>query len=107
MTRHALITGARLPFYFDIDGTLTTVPNQKWGAPIRERIAQVVHLIGSGQEVIIWSGGGTSYAREFADRHGIHGALCVGKPHIIIDDNPHIRPRTRMQIISPGEWFDK
>ncbi len=94
-----------LPVYFDIDGTLTDCPGAHKGKPIPERIIAVRELIESGQEVVIWSGGGTAYAVEFAKQQGLTGATVIGKPGTCIDDDPHIRPRDRMRVLSPEDYF--
>ena len=93
-----------LPIFFDIDGTLTSVPTKMWGPVYPARIAAVQRLIASGREVILWSGGGTAYARAFAEKYDLPAAVCIGKPDMAIDDNPTIRPRLR--IVSSGEFFD-
>ena len=94
-----------LPIYIDIDGTLTDCPNAG-GRPIEERIEAIRQIIDSGQQaVVIWSGGGTDYATQFAKNHGLTGAICIGKPSMIVDDNPDIRPRDRMRVLSPGAYF--
>ena len=94
-----------LPTYIDIDGTLTDTPHGQWGAPFEERLRAVRGLIEIGREVVIWSGGGTSYAKAFADKHGLSGAVCVGKPGLVVDDNPDIRPHGRMSVIPPIAYF--
>ena len=94
-----------LPIFIDIDGTLTFAPESKWGEPIHERIKRVVDMLAAGTEVVLWSGGGTKYAREFADRYGLGGAVCIGKPSLMIDDNPTIRPPGRMPIKAPEDFF--
>ncbi len=50
-------------FFIDIDNTLTT-GRAMWSEPNLEMIAKVEKLIEQGHEVIIWSTGGTGYARE-------------------------------------------
>ena len=94
-----------LPIFIDIDGTLTTVPGQKWGPVLPERIAILQALIASGREVVLWSGGGSDYARAFAAKHDLTPAVCIGKPDIIVDDNPTMRPLKRMKIIAPEVFF--
>jgi hypothetical protein len=93
-----------LPLYVDIDGTLTDLPT-KGGNVIDDRITKVKRLIEAGQEVVIWSGGGTSYAKKFAQDHGLNGVVCIGKPDTVVDDNPTIRPSGRMAIRTPTEFF--
>ncbi len=89
-----------LPIYIDIDGTLTTTPYTKDGEVILTRINAVKDLINAGQEVVLWSGNGTEYAKEFATRHGLC-AVCIGKPDYCIDDNPKIRSGFDGRIFSP------
>lgn len=92
------------PVYFDIDGTLTDHFDQG-GVPNEARIAYVKDLIAKGYQVVVWSGGGTKYAQEFAARHGVEGATCIGKPESCVDDNPDIRPRDRMRVWAPEDYF--
>ncbi len=93
------------PIFFDIDGTLTD-DGHHGGNPLFDRIDQVKSLIASGSQVVIWSGTGTTYARKFAKDHGLEGALAViGKPETCIDDNDEIRPRKKMRVIDPNEYF--
>ena len=94
-----------LPVYFDIDGTLTDAPEKQWGKVVQQRLDIVRGLIESGREVVIWSGGGTEYARAFAMKYGLSGAVCIGKPAVMVDDNPDIRPRERMMLMSPPDYF--
>jgi len=94
------------PIYIDIDGTLTDEPVEHWGVPRSERLAKVKRMLAEGMQVVIWSGGGTTYARDWADANGIGGAVCLGKPEFCVDDNPSIRPPGRMRIIPPTEFFD-
>ena len=91
------------PFFFDIDGTLTTVPTRKWGPPIEERLAAIRQLVVQNYQVVLWTGGGTGYAREFAEAHRLGGLTCIGKPEALFDDNPTIRPRDRMPLIAPDQ----
>ena len=93
-----------LPTYFDIDGTLTDRPI-RGGEPIAERIDVICKLLEAGTEVVIWSANGTAYVRAFAEEHGLTGAVCIGKPDKCIDDNPTIRPRARMLVLSPEVYF--
>jgi hydroxymethylpyrimidine pyrophosphatase-like HAD family hydrolase len=93
------------PTFFDIDGTLTSTPTKMWGPVIPERISEVRDLLNRGYPVVLWSGNGTNYAHHFAQAHGLEDAYCIGKPEAIIDDNPDIRPRHRMKVYQPDEWF--
>ena len=94
-----------LPIFIDIDGTLTDAPGKQGGKVLPDRIKTVRSRIAAGQEIVIWSGGGTAYAKAFAVKHGLSGATCIGKPSIVVDDNPDIRPRDRMIVASPDEFF--
>ena len=52
--------------------------------------------------VVIWSGRGRRYARDFADANGLSGATAfLAKPDFYVDDIPEIRNRSRMQHVSP------
>ncbi len=93
-----------LPLYVDIDGTLTDKPNQG-GKVYPERISKIKEILKSGREVVLWTGGGTRYAKQFAKEHGLDGVICIGKPVCCIDDNPTIRPAGRMLIKTPEEFF--
>ncbi len=95
---------ATLPIYVDIDGTLTDVPNAMWGSVHPERIAYIQKLIAEGVEVYLWSGGGAKYARNFAKRHDIFPAACLGKPDWLVDDNANIRPGG-LRRVAPEEFF--
>ena len=94
------------PIYIDIDGTLTDQPVEHWGTPWQARLAKVRRMLAEGVQVVIWSGGGTTYARAWAERHGLAGAVCIGKPEFCVDDNPTIRPVGRMRIVPPTEFFE-
>ena len=94
------------PIFIDIDGTLTTTPSRPWGPTIAARLNRVRDLLAAGQQVVVWSGNGTAYATQFVEKHGLEGAVSIGKPELVVDDNPDIRPRERMQILSPEEFFD-
>jgi ribonucleotide monophosphatase NagD (HAD superfamily) len=98
--------GGRLPIFVDIDGTLTDF-GQQGGNPLPERIGKINRLIRKGIEVIVWSGGGTEYAKEFAEKNGIIGAVCIGKPEIMVDDNPNVRPVGTMTIVEPMTFFER
>ena len=95
------------PIYIDIDGTLTLEPKRPWGSPIEARIETVQRLIANGKPVVIWSGGGTTYAGLFAYRYGLSGAVCIGKPEKIVDNCPTIRPVRRMPILTPEQFFGR
>ena len=91
--------------YCDIDGTLTTAPRARWGPPNLDTIKKLKDLIKDGHQVILWSGGGSRYAKKFAKHYEIKAEVANGKPHIIIDDNPDIKPKKRMPVISPTEFL--
>lgn len=95
-----------LPIFIDIDGTLTTTPNKTWGPVIAYRVDMVWRLVEDGHEVVLWSGGGTSYARSFARQVGLEPFVtCIGKPGKIIDDNPSIRPDWERLKATPDMFF--
>ncbi len=87
-------------FFIDIDGTLT-IAREMWSPINPGMIDKVKALIEAGHEVIIWSTGGTAYAREFCERYHIKPFAALGKPHFIVDDNP----KFHKTIVSPGEFL--
>jgi len=97
-------SGKALPIFVDIDGTLTDF-GQQGGNPIAGHIEKLKKLIAQGVEVIIWSGGGTDYAKKFAEDHAISGVTCIGKPSLMVDDNPNVRPVGTMVIVEPAKFF--
>ncbi len=96
---------AELPIFIDIDGTLTTTPEQQFGPVLRDRIRALRVLVAQGHEVIVWSGGGTDYARRFCKLVNLRDVVCIGKPAVMVDDNPTIRPPGRMVRVEPDEFF--
>ena len=92
---------AQLPIFIDIDGTLTSA-DVRGGKPIDKRIESVKHMIEQGTPVVLWSANGTDYVKKFADTHGIHPLVCIGKPSLIIDDNPTIRPNFLGLVKNPS-----
>ena len=93
------------PIFVDIDGTLTDDRHKGHGRPIASRIQKLRDHLGAGGELVIWSAGGTDYAKQFAADNGLEGATCVGKPDLFVDDNPTVRPGARIKVISPEEFF--
>lgn len=89
-----------LPVFIDIDGTLTDKPNGK-GSAIASRIKIVKRIIESGTPVVLWSSGGSAYAKAFADQHGIEAEAAIGKPDYCIDDMKNIK-WNGLSIRSPG-----
>ena len=100
-----MIPGTILPIFIDIDGTLTNRPNTG-GAVLPERLARIRELVDMGHEIIIWSTGGTKYAQNFVRVHNINGVVCIGKPRLMVDDNPKIRAGA-LQRCSPDKFFRK
>lgn len=92
------------PIYIDIDGTLTNDPEFAKGSAIPKRIQKVKELIADNVPVIIWSAGGTQYARTFCEMNGLKPLLAVGKPHRCIDDKPLITGQGLLVI--PASWLD-
>ncbi len=93
-------------YFIDIDGTLTTVPTKPWGDVIPDRVAAVKMMIHRGDTVVLWTGGGAVYAKAFAKKHGLD-CLCIGKPDMIIDDNPKLRPCFEHTLVSGPEVLDR
>ncbi len=93
-----------LPIFIDIDGTLTSSP-RAGGSPIEHRIKRVADMLSAGTEIVLWSASGTKYARAFAERCGLSAAVCIGKPSLMVDDNPTIRPAGRLPIKAPEDFF--
>ncbi len=93
------------PIYIDIDGTLTNNPTTTWGKVLQERIKKIKCLVAENTQVVVWSGNGTQYAKAFCEKHGIEGVVALGKPEYIVDDNPDIRPKERMPVLTPFEFF--
>lgn len=86
-------------FFIDIDNTLTT-GRQMWSSPNAKMMAKVKALIDAGHEVIIWSTGGTVYAKDFCEYHDLKPCTALGKPNFVVDDNP----KFHKTIISPKEF---
>jgi|APSaa5957512535_1039671.scaffolds.fasta_scaffold16415_2 hydroxymethylpyrimidine pyrophosphatase-like HAD family hydrolase len=89
--------------FCDIDGTLTDDPENKWGKPNLKRIEYVINKINEGETVLVWSGNGTEYAKEFCKKYGIDPVCAIGKPDIYIDDKPKIRAEGKMVHVWPNE----
>lgn len=67
---------------FDVDGTLLDYEDNPRG----DLVELANKLIQAGWQVIVWSGGGQSYAETRARQLGIVGAICLAKdPHIQVD----------------------
>lgn len=94
-----------LPIFVDIDGTLTDTPTAQWGKVHTARLHRLQDIIASGREVVLWSGGGSDYVKEFARAYGLAPAACIGKPDTVVDDNPTIRPEGRIKIVAPEAFF--
>lgn len=92
------------PVYVDIDGTLTSTPGRPWGPTVDDRVATVRRLVDEGYTIVLWSGGGRTYARRWAAEHGLAGSVaCEGKPAVWVDDNPYVSPS--MDVVGP-DWLD-
>ena len=78
------------PIYVDIDGTLTDDPEYNRGKPLGRRIDKVRTWIRDGRPVVIWSAGGTEYAKLFCRKHSLNPMVAIGKPNFAIDDKPQI-----------------
>lgn len=93
-----------LPTFIDIDGTLTAADRAGAGV-VETRVARVREMIGAGQPIVIWSALGTEYARAFCAQHDIQPLAAIGKPSRMVDDNPTVRPRGRMPVVAPEDFF--
>lgn len=87
--------------FCDIDGTLTDDGEHKSGNPLIERIEELRKL-SLNNYVVLWSGNGINYAKEFKAKFELHNCIAIGKPHLIIDDNPTIRPNWYKLIKTPN-----
>jgi len=87
--------------FVDIDGTLTRDGEKANGKPWYENIDKIRNLIANGNDVTIWSAMGEEYVRLFCDEHNLKPRYMLGKPNIIIDDCPTIRPVDKMTVILP------
>ena len=92
--------------FCDIDGTLTKDP-RRGGEPRPDTINLLKDLIRRGYMVVLWSAGGTRYAKTFARKHGIRARTCIGKPDWIIDDKPGIRTPGHLTILSPEKFLSQ
>jgi phosphoserine phosphatase len=82
----------KLKAAFDVDGTLIHQSGDLIDTP-RYEIIQLFQILESlGNEMFIWSGGGVSYATEWASKLGLN-AEVVEKgsfiPDIAVDDEAH------------------
>jgi len=91
------------PIFIDIDGTLTDKP-AKGGNPICTRIELVRRMISNGEPIVLWSGGGENYVRQFAEEHNLQPHAMLGKPRVVVDDNPKFSPTCRME---EPTWLDE
>jgi hypothetical protein len=93
--------------YCDIDGTLTTkqaIRQPAW----TEMVIKIRAAITEGHEVALWSGG-YAYAAEMGATLGIIGhKAALGKPQIIIDNEPDLLlQRFRNTIMTPEEFLNR
>lgn len=79
-----------LPIYIDIDGTLTDKPSGG-GEAIKSQVDIVARLIESGNSIVLWSAGGSDYAKGFAEENGLEVDAAIGKPEYCIDDMKAIK----------------
>jgi len=92
------------PTFVDIDGTLTDNPEYRLGKPLMRRIDKVRLMIRNGEPVVIWSAGGTEYAKEFCRKHALNPMAVLGKPFRVVDD--HIAIFNDGVEVSPPEFLD-
>lgn len=86
--------------FCDIDGTLTDNPKHPNGQPLLKRIEKLKKL-SINNIIVLWSGNGFEYANKFKEKHELSNCIAIGKPYLIIDDNPTIRPNWGNLIVSP------
>lgn len=88
--------------YCDIDGTLTDDPEHRWGSVRAEMLERLdEYARDPNYRLVLWSGGGEEYVREFARKYRIKADAYLSKPHVVIDDNPAIRD---WSLKSPEEF---
>ena len=93
--------------YIDIDGTITETPYSKWGKTKPNILAKVKKLCDNNKDfIVIWSGGGLNYAKQFCKKYNLNPNFVSAKPDYIIDDNPHIRGSNRLKLIKPEEILE-
>lgn len=91
-------------FFIDIDGTMTDSP-EEWHGNLRvDVLDKVLRLIQNGHEVVVWSARGADYAKEFVRLGNLDVVAAIGKPDVIVDDKPTIRPEHRLQYLTPEEF---
>ena len=86
--------------FCDIDGTLTDDGEHKNGSP-RLDFIECLRKISLKHDVVLWSGNGKEYAEEFKNKFKLDNCTAIGKPHLIIDDNPTIRPNWNSLMRTP------
>lgn len=78
---------------FDIDDTIISPPEATGldrDTPNYETIAIYRWFQAQGATMIIWSGGGESYARMWADKLGLKPDMVVPKMMTTLDDEPYV-----------------
>lgn len=90
--------------YCDIDGTLTD-NGDAVGPAIPSRV-QAIKKLCESNDVVVWSGRGLRYAREFCEQHDIKAVAALGKPTKLYDDNPEIRPGGLSQYVHDPAALD-
>lgn len=95
--------------FVDIDGTLTAKQCPKSAfkvAPRQDIIDKCKKLIEEGHEIVLWSGN-TRYAQKVAKHYGIEASVCVGKPHLIVDNQKRTTARRlKKRVVLPEEFLD-
>ena len=97
-----------LRIFVDVDGTLTSKQcgNSAFRvSPRQDVIDKCKKLIKDGHEIIIWTGN-TNYAKKAAKLYGINAIACVGKPHLIIDNEKRTwARRLKQRVILPEDFI--
>ena len=95
--------------FVDVDGTLTTKQCGRSAfkvPPRKDVVDKCKKLIKEGHEIIIWTGN-TQYAKNVAKLYGINAIACIGKPHLIIDNQKRTWGRKlKQRTILPEEFIN-
>lgn len=102
---------------FDIDGTLMAMNLKGAWVPRHDIIQLFLAFQAQGCDMVIWSGGGISYAEQIRDRLGLK-AEVVAKgallPDLAVDDQKVQLGKVNMQVtpymgelLDPGLSFSK
>jgi len=95
--------------FVDVDGTLTTEQRARSidkSDPRQDVIDKVKKLQAEGHEIVLWTGS-TEYAKRAAEVLGIDADVCVGKPHLLVDNEAGTwARRLRKRMRTPEEFLE-